>query len=205
MNSGVIEMLIPKPKKKEPTPPPPMPPQKDEPGKLSYDNGIIMLTTEFDNENIIPIVKTITEYNLMSEGPEIIHLYINSPGGAVHSCMHLIDAIKDSRIPVHTYGMGSVASAAFFTLMAGAKRFATQNTSLMSHVYSTGFQGQENDIPSFNTRSDMTSDIVMTHYKKCTGKPEKYIRKYLLTGVDVWLTAAECVTHGVIDEVIQTY
>jgi len=197
--------LIPKPIKKEPTPPPPQPPQKEEPGKLSYDRGIIMLTTEFNNKEIMPIVKVIQEYNLMDEGPEIIHLYINSNGGEVPSCLHLIDVMKQSTIPVYTYGIGIVASCAFMTLMAGAKRYATQNTMLMSHVYSTGFRGQETDIPSFNTETNMMSDLVIAHYEKCTGKNEKYIRKHLLTGVNVWLSAEECVKHGVIDEVLTTY
>ena len=198
-------MLIPKPKKEEPTPPPTMPPQKDEPGKLSYDNGIIMLTTEFDNENIIPLVKTIQEYNLMEGGPEVIHMYINSGGGAVSACLHLIDVMKQSCIPVHTYGMGLVASCALITLMAGVRRHATQNTMLMSHQYSGGYGGKEHELEASVRRMEITSDQIMNHYKKCTKKSEKYIRKHLLPPSDVWLTAEESVKHGLIDSVITTY
>jgi ATP-dependent Clp protease protease subunit len=197
--------LIPTPIKKEPTSPLPMPPKPEEPGKLSYDNGIIMLTTKFDNKEIMPIVAKIIEYNLMEIPLEKITLYINSPGGEVSACMHLIDIMKQSRIPVNTYAMGLAASCAFMTLMAGKKRYATKNTMLMSHVYSTAFEGKESDLPAFETRTAFTSDILMEHYKKCTGKTEKYIRKHLLTSHDVWLTASDCVKHNIIDEVIQTY
>ena len=71
-----------------------------------------MLTEKFDQENIMPLVKQILEWNMMTEdkAPEHIKLYINSPGGSVHSAFHLIDTIKMSRIPVHTIAMGLAAS-----------------------------------------------------------------------------------------------
>lgn len=205
-------MLIPKPKKKEPTPPammpmPAPPPVPYKPGEASYDDGVLHLTTEFNNKEIMPLIQAIIDYNMKPEDrrPEVISLYINSPGGEVSACLHLIDVMKQSKIPVHTYGMGLVASCAFLTLMAGKKRFATQNTILMSHVYSTGFRGKETDIDAFNHRSVLTTKMMMSHYKKCTGKTEKYIRQHLLPSHDVWLTAKQCVTHGVIDKVITTY
>ena len=197
--------LIPEPIKKEPTPPPPPPPSDDKPGKLSYDRGILMLTTEFDNEKIMPIVKAIIEYNLMDSPPEEITLYINSPGGEVPSCFHLIDVMKQSRIPVNTYGIGLVASCAFLTLMAGKRRFTTQNTLLMSHVYTTRFEGKESDLAAFETRTGITSAMMLNHYKKCTGKSETYIRKHLLKSSDAFLSPEECVTRNVIDTIIQTY
>ena len=77
------------------------------------------------------------EYNMTPEPqrPEIIHLYINSPGGQVASAFHLIDTIKQSKIPVYTYGMGMIASCGVLLMMSGEKghRYVTQNTSVMSH------------------------------------------------------------------------
>ncbi len=202
--------LIHIPEKKELPPPPPMPmppPQPYKPGTASYEDGDLFLTTEFSNKEISPLIQNIFDYNKKpkDERPPVIRLYINSPGGEVSACMHLIDIMKQSRIPVHTYAMGVAASCAFMTLMAGAKRYATQNTMLMSHVYSTGFKGSENELAAFEDRTAMTSSILLSHYKKCTGKSEKYIRKHLLSANDVWLTAADAVTHGCIDSEITTY
>lgn len=197
--------LIPEPKQPEAVPMPPMPAKPEEPGKLSYNNGILMLTTKFDNENIMPLVAKIQEYNLMDKGPEIIHMYINSGGGEVSACLHLIDVMKQSRIPVHTYGMGLVASCAFMTLMAGEKRYATQNTMLMSHEYSGGNSGKKHELEASIKRMDIISHQLLNHYMKCTRKTAKYVTKHLLPPSDVWLTAEECVAHGVIDSVITTY
>ena len=134
--------VIPTPKV-APTPPPmpmPQPPaQPKKPGELLYDAGVLFMDKEFNQENCMPLVKMIMEYNMMPEDtrPEVIHLYINSPGGAVNSAFHLIDVIKQSSIPVYTYGMGMIASCGVLLMMAGEKghRYITQNTSVMSHQY----------------------------------------------------------------------
>ena len=58
-------------------PAPPVPPVPT--GVLLRDNGVLMLTEKFDQENIMPLVKQILEWNMMTEdkAPEHIKLYIN--------------------------------------------------------------------------------------------------------------------------------
>ena len=83
--------IIPLPKPQVETPPmppmpsPPRPPKQ--PGEHLHDNGILFMDKEFNQENCMPLVKMIMEYNLMPEdkAPEVIHLYINSPGGMVQA------------------------------------------------------------------------------------------------------------------------
>ncbi len=179
------------------------------PGTLLKENGIIFMDQEFNQENCMPLVKMIMEYNLMPEekAPDIIHLYINSPGGLVASAFHLIDVIKQSRIPVHTYGMGMIASCGVLLMMSGQKghRYLTQNTAVMSHVYSSGSGGKEHELYARLKSFEMTSERMMSHYVKCTGKNEAYVRKHLLPESDVWLNADEAVGHGLADHVIETY
>ena len=167
-----------------------------------------MLDKEFNQENIMPLVKQIMEWNLMDEVPfEEIKLYINSPGGVVFSAHHLIDVMMQSRIPVSTIAMGLAASCGVLTLMAGkkGKRFATHNTSIMSHQYAWGSKGKEHELYGMVKEFKLSSEKMIEHYKKCTGKSEKYIRKYLLGPTDEWMTPEEAKKHGIIDEVITTY
>ena len=205
---------IPEPKeqpKPTPPPPPPMPPQPPkQPGEYSKDNGILFMEKEFNQENCMPLVKMIIEYNLMpkDKAPKTIHLYINSPGGMVDSCMHLIDTIKQSRIPVHTYGMGSIASCGVMLMMSGVKghRYLTQNTAVMSHEFSGGQKGQYHDMLDSKKHMDRTNEKLLELYIKCTGKSKTYIRKHLLAPkTDHWLTPEEAVKHGIADKVITTY
>ena len=191
-----------------PAPTPPMPPGAEE-AKLFSESGVVMLTDKFDQDNIMPLVKQIMTYNMLPEAkqPEEIKLVINSPGGSVFSAWHLIDVIKQSRIPVSTIAMGLAASCGVLTLMSGVKgkRYATQNTSIMSHQYAWGSAGKEHELYAKVKEFEMASNRMVEHYKKCTGKSVSYIRKNLLGPTDEWMTPAEAVKHGIIDEVITTY
>ena len=166
--------------------PPPDPIPRDmtfekQPGIVLKENGILFMDKEFNQENCMPLVKMIMEFNLMPalKSPPIIHLYINSPGGEVASAFHLIDVIKQSKIPVYTYGMGSIASCGVLLMMSGEKghRYLTQNTSIMSHQYSAGTKGKEHELYASFKQYEIVSKKMMNHYKKCTGKDKKYIRK----------------------------
>lgn len=208
-----VTKVIPTPKEAPQMPPPPppqqMPPQPKKPGEILWENGILFMDKEFNQENCMPLVRMIMEYNMMPEGqrPEVIRLYINSPGGAVNSALHLIDTIKQSAIPVHTYGMGLIASCGVLLMMSGEKghRYITQNTSVMSHQYSWGSRGKEHELMSIVKEFELSTERMLDHYKKCTGKNEAYIRKYLLPESDMWLTPEETVKHGIADHIIQTY
>ena len=103
--------------------------------------------------------------------------------------------------------MGLAASCGVLTLMAGTKgrRFVTQNTSVMSHTYSWGSMGKEGELYAKVKEYEMASDRMIAHYRKCTGKNEKYIRKHLLHPHDEWMSPEEVVTHGIADEIIETY
>ena len=91
--------------------------------------------------------------------------------------------------------------------MAGVKgkRFVSHNASVMSHTYSWGSAGKEGELLAKVKEYDLASARMIAHYKKCTGKSEKYIRKFLLHPNDEWMSPDEVVKHGIADEVITTY
>ena len=186
---------------------PSAPPQIQAPGTYVREAGILFLTEKFDQEKIMPLVAQIYEYNIMPEElrPENITLVINSPGGSVHSAFHLIDAMMMSEVPVNTIGHGLVASCGVLTIMAGKRRMVTHNTSVMSHQYSWGSQGKEHELHAKFKEFDMAGIRMENHYRKFTKKSVKYIRKHLLHATDEWLTPDECLKHGLVDEVINTY
>lgn len=70
---------------------------------------------------------------LEAENPEKpIHLYINSPGGAITSGLAIYDTMQYIQVPVHTLCMGTARSMGSFLLMAGepGHRMALPNASL---------------------------------------------------------------------------
>ena len=104
-----------------------------------------------------------------------------------------------------TVAQGLAASCGVLTLMAGDKRVATHNTSIMSHVYSWGSSGKEGELMAKVKEYELASERMLEHYRKCTKKSKAYIRKHLLHPLDEWMTPDEAVTHGIIDEVWVTY
>ena len=71
-----------------------------------------------------------------------IKIYINTDGGCLNSVMMLIDAIKLSKTPVITIGMGKCYSSGGLLLMSGHKRYIFPHTSCLIH---SGYSGAIGD------------------------------------------------------------
>jgi len=178
-------------------------------GDPLYDNNIHMFMTDFNEESCAMAIRFILEKNVLPKKfrPKYLTLMINSPGGAVHAAFALIDVMKGSAIPVRTVGLGMIASCGVLTFMAGQKghRVITPNTSILSHQYSWGSRGKEHELFAVVREFEMSTERMITHYKKCTGLNEKKIRELLLPPEDVWLSAEEAVKYGIADEIRSVY
>lgn len=173
------------------------------------DNGMYLFMDEFTNSSCEKAIRFIIEKNLLpsSKRPKKLTFIINSPGGDVNSCFALIDTVKSSAIPVHTVGLGLIASCGFNLFISGTKghRVLTPNTSILSHQFSWGTAGKEHELFAVVKEFNLTKQRIVDHYKKCTGLDEKKIRKHLLPAEDVWLSAEEAVKLGVADAIVTTY
>jgi ATP-dependent Clp protease protease subunit len=173
------------------------------------DRGIYLFADDFDSESTSKAITFILNKNILpkKDRPENLTLIINSPGGDLNSAFALIDIMRGSRIPIHTLGIGQISSCGLLTFMAGEKghRTITPNTSILSHQYSWGSYGKEHELIARIKEFDLTSERMLTHYKKCTGLSEKVIKEILMPPQDVWLSAKEAVKYGIADQVKLTY
>src|SRR3989338_6054723 len=86
---------------------------------------------------------------LESENPDKdVHLYVNSPGGAVNAGLAIYDTMQFIKPDVSTVCVGQAASMGALILSGGAKgkRFALPHARMMIHQPLGGFQGQAADI-----------------------------------------------------------
>jgi ATP-dependent Clp protease protease subunit len=86
---------------------------------------------------------------LESENPDKdIHLYVNSPGGAVTAGLAIYDTMQFIKPDISTICVGQAASMGAVLLAAGAKgkRFALPNSRVMVHQPLGGFHGQATDV-----------------------------------------------------------
>lgn len=172
-------------------------------------NNIYLFMEDFNNKSVKPVIEWILRKNLMPNKarPKHLTLMINSPGGDVSSAFALIDVMKGSNIPIHTVGLGMIASCGILTFMAGKKghRTITPNTSILSHQYAWGSYGKEHELFARVREFELTTERMLEHYKKCTGLTEKKIREFLLPAEDVWLSAAQAVEFGIADHIKEVY
>ncbi|HGE8411802.1 TPA: ATP-dependent Clp protease proteolytic subunit [Serratia marcescens] len=143
---------------------------------------------------------------LEAENPEKpIHLYINSPGGAITSGLAIYDTMQYIRAPVHTLCMGTARSMGSFLLMAGepGHRMALPNASLHVHQPLGGFQGQASDILIHAEEMKRTKDRVIRLYAQHCGLSDETVERAL--DRDRFMTADEAAAWGVIDKVLRAW
>jgi ATP-dependent Clp protease, protease subunit len=140
---------------------------------------------------------------LESDDPEReINMYINSPGGSVTAGLAIYDTMQFVKPPVSTLCVGQAASMGALLLAAGAKgrRYALPHSRILIHQLSGGFEGQASDIEIHAREAlrlrEMTNEILASH----TGQAVKRIEKD--TDRDNYMSAAQAVEYGLIDEVI---
>ena len=119
---------------------------------------------------------------LESENPKKeIAMYINRPGGHVHSGLAIYDTMQYIRSPVSTACIGMAASMGALLLRAGEKgmRFATPNSRIMVHQPSGGFRGVATDIERHALDMLAVKKRLNEIYVKHTGQPYETIEKTL--------------------------
>lgn len=177
--------------------------QEYRPQSLS-DQGVYYFSNEFSTGTTKDVITWILDSNL-SQGNkfEQLTLMITSYGGDLMSAFALIDVMRGSSIPVHTIGLGIIASAGLMTFIAGepGHRLITPNTSILSHQWSAGAFGKEHELLATGRQFDLTTKRMIAHYKKCTGLDEAIIREKLLPPQDVWLSAQEAKKFNLTDSV----
>jgi ATP-dependent Clp protease, protease subunit len=140
---------------------------------------------------------------LESEDPEKdVYLYINSPGGSVSAGMGIFDTMNQIRPDVSTICVGFAASMGAFLLAAGAqgKRRSLPNSRIMIHQPLGGAQGQATDIEIQAKEIQYIKENLNRHLATNTGQPLSKIQED--TERDFFMSAADAVSYGLIDEVI---
>ena len=140
---------------------------------------------------------------LESENPnKDIHLYINSPGGAISSGLSIYDTMQFISCDVSTICIGQAASMGALLLTGGAKgkRFALPHTRVMVHQPSAGYQGQATDI-SIHAEEVLEmkrrlNEIMAKHTGQDIEKIEQDLER------DNFMSAEAAVEYGLIDTVL---
>ncbi len=141
---------------------------------------------------------------LESENPKKeIAMYINSPGGHVHSGLAIYDTMQYIRSPISTACIGMAASMGALLLCAGEKgmRFSTPNSRIMVHQPSGGFRGVASDIERHAQDILAVKKRLNEIYVKHTGQPYETVERTL--DRDSFMTPLEAQAFGIVDKVYE--
>ena len=178
-------------------------------GERSFDiysrllnDRIVMVGSAIDDEVANVVVAQLL--HLESDDPEKdISLYVNSPGGDVYAGLAIYDTMTFVKPDVRTICVGIAMSMGAVLLAAGArgKRSALPNAKVLIHQVWTGqFGGQASDV---EIRAREVLDLkkrVESILADRTGQPLDRVSQD--TDRDHFMTAAEAVEYGLIDEVL---
>jgi ATP-dependent Clp protease protease subunit len=131
-----------------------------------------------------------------------INMYIQSPGGVISSGLAIYDTMQLIRPEVSTICVGMAASMATVLLCSGAKgkRYALPNATIHLHQAVGGAQGQAADIVIAAREIARQQDVIKEIIVKHTGQPLEKVTHD--TDRDFYLSAAQAVEYGIVDEVL---
>ena len=178
-------------------------------GERSFDifsrllnDRVVMVGSAIDDEVANVVVAQLL--HLESDDPDKdISLYVNSPGGDVYAGLAIYDTMTFVKPDVRTICVGIAMSMGAVLLAAGArgKRSALPNAKVLIHQVWTGqFGGQASDV---EIRAREVLDLkkrVESILADHTGQPLDRVSQD--TDRDHFMTAAEAVEYGLIDEVL---
>jgi ATP-dependent Clp protease protease subunit len=187
---------------------PPLPTVTGESGQLDVvsrllKDRILLLGTDVNDEMANVMVAQLLY--LANEDPDKdITIYINSPGGSVSAGLAIYDTMQFIPCDVQTVCFGMAASMGAFLLGAGTKgkRKSLPNARIMIHQPLGGAQGQAADI-EIQAKEILFTKASLNKFMAdyCDQPVEKIAAD---TDRDFFMTAAQALDYGIIDEVIQT-
>lgn len=179
-------------------------------GERAYDiysrllkDRIIFLGDEVTSELCNVIIAQMLY--LQNEDPKAdIHMYINSPGGAVYSGMGVYDTMQFISCDVATYVVGAAASMGAVLFAAGTKgkRYVLPHSRVMIHQPLGGARGPATDIKIELDEMLRTQKQLYRVLANHTGKTLETIEKDC--DRNKWMDAEESVAYGIADKVLES-
>ena len=140
---------------------------------------------------------------LESEEPDKdINMYIQSPGGSVHSGLAIYDTMQLIKPDVATHAVGVTASMGTVLLAGGAKgkRFALPHATIHMHQAQGGTEGAATDIEIMAREILRLQTTLRQILAKHTGQDYEKISSDF--DRDRWLSADEALDYGIVDEIL---
>ena len=162
---------------------------------------IIFIGTPIDDYIASLVIAQILFLSNEKRGQDI-NIYINSPGGYVHSGLAILDTMRFVPCDCATTCIGMASSMGAVLLAAGAKgkRYILPNARVMIHQPAGGMEGTASDIKIHAEEIIHTKRRVIEILADCTGQPYDTVERDI--DRDKFMSADEALKYGLVDEVL---
>jgi len=171
--------------------------------KQLYDSRTILISAPVDAK-LAHVVNTKLLAMERTDSKSPIYIFINSPGGEVHSGFSIFDTARFIAPQVVTIVSGLAASMGSIIALAAPKnrRFAFPNSRFLVHQPSVhgGLGGTVSDIEIHAKDLIETKNHIIKLYSKETGKTPEEIKK--VVDRDYWMSASQALEFGLISKII---
>ncbi len=184
--------------------------KRDPAGERAYDiysrlleERIVFLTGPITDEAANVIIAQLL-YLENDNSDKDISLYVNSPGGLVHSTLAIYDTMKFVSPDIQTVCIGMAASGAAIVLSGGTKgkRFSLPNSKIMIHQPMSEISGQATDIKIHANEILKMKRRLNEILAAETGQPLSRVE--LDTERDFFMSSTEAKRYGLIDQIIES-
>lgn len=168
-----------------------------------YRERIIYVGQDMDDESANQIIAVLL-YLENDDAKANVSMYFNCPGGTVPAGLAVYDCMQAMKYPITTLNLGLAASMGAFLVGAGTKgkrmalpnsRFLLQAPSLFDTV-----RGQASDVQIEVQNVLRQRERIIEGLHHFTGRSHEELKKDLSR--DMYLTAPEARTYGLIDKVL---
>ena len=144
-------------------------------------------------------------YVLDNLNHNVITLFLNSDGGNWEEGIAIYDVIRKLKSKVNIHVLGKAYSMAGIILQAGNQRILHENSFIMLHDGTEGFQGDAKSFENWAKYSRITREIMYKiFYKQMKKKNSRITLKEIeeLCSHDTILSAKEAVKKGLADKIL---
>jgi len=166
---------------------------------INLRDRVIQVTGVIDQGDFDYLDAALNEMERKSKAA--ITIRINSPGGSVYEALAMVGRMKKSKCQIITEGYGHIMSAAVLLLSGGDKRRISRYAWAMHHEASYIIGGTHSDVKEEIEQMEREENMWATWMEEFSTHDKEYWRD-ICRKKNFYLTADECIEHGIVDEVI---
>lgn len=170
--------------------------------EMLLENRSVFLIGEVTQSSAMNVIMSLLYLDAKNPGKEIT-LYINSPGGDLHSGTAVVDVLRIIKSPVSCVCVGIAMSAGALILSSGTKglRMALPHSRIMIHQPLGGIQGNTAEIVLQIEEMKRCKKEVTQILSDNTG--QKYEQVLEDCERDKYFSSQEAMAYGIIDSIAE--